>query len=77
VVCLAFSPDGKRIATGSEDLAIRLWDASTGQQVLTLRGHTAAVTSLAFSPDSHRLVSGGIDWTARVWDATPLPATPP
>jgi WD40 repeat protein len=77
VLAVAFSPDGKRIATGSGDRTIKLWDTATGQEVLSLRGHTAAVTSVAFSADGHRLVSGGQDWTARVWDATPLPGAPP
>jgi tetratricopeptide (TPR) repeat protein len=46
----------------------------TGQDVLTLRGHTTGVISLAFSPDGDRLASGGFDHTARVWNATPLPS---
>jgi len=74
VVGIAFSPDGRRIATASYDRTIKLWDTATGREVFTLRGHTAGVNVLAFSPDGHRIVSGGIDFAARVWDATPLPA---
>jgi hypothetical protein len=70
---LAFSPDGRRIATSSWDRTIKLWDPATGREVFTLRGHTAGLLVVAFSPDGRRLVSGGIDFTARVWDATPLP----
>jgi WD40 repeat protein len=73
VTQIAFSPDGRRIATTSFDGTIKLWDTATGREVFTLRGHTAGVVALAFSPGGRQIVSGGIDYTARVWDATPLP----
>jgi hypothetical protein len=69
VFSVAFSPDGKRIVTGSYDKTAKVWVAERGQEVLTLKGHTALVTCAAFSPDGKRLVSGSHDQTARVWDA--------
>ena len=66
---MAFSPDGKRIVSGSEDKTVKVWDAATGQETLTLKGHTGAVTSVAFSPDGKRIVSGSEDKTVKVWDA--------
>jgi WD40 repeat protein len=69
---MAYSPDGRRIATGSEDRTVRLWEAASGQEVLTLKGHTDVVRSVTFSKDGRRLVSGGWDRTVHVWDATPL-----
>jgi WD40 repeat protein len=74
---VAFSPDGRRIATASVDRTVKVWDFETGQEVLTLRDHTAGVLCVAFSPDGHRLVSGSIDNTARIWDATPLESETP
>ena len=68
VNCVAFSPDGTRIATGSIDMSVRLFDASTLAQLLVLRGHTQPVRSIAFSPDGTMLISGAADGTLRVWD---------
>ena len=75
----AFSPDGRRIASASGDHTIKIWDAETGQEVLTLRGHTSSIWAVAFSPDGQRLASASLDGSVRIWDATPLPEprTPP
>ncbi len=71
VLCVAFSPDSRRLATSSEDQTVRLWDAETGQEVLTLHGHTDIVPSVAFSPDGNRLVSAGADGTVQIREAAP------
>src|SRR5436190_483759 len=70
VTSIAFSPDGKQIASGSWDKTIRVWDAQTGQVVSgPFEGHTDYVTSVAFSPDGKQIASGSWDKTIRVWDA--------
>jgi len=66
---VAFSPDGERIASGSEDTTVRLWDAVSGETLAILAGHDQVVTSVAFSPDGARLASGSWDTTVRLWDA--------
>ena len=66
----SFSPDGKRIASGSTDQTIRLWEASTGEELNTLNGHTHWVWSVSFSPDGTRIASGSADQTIRLWDAS-------
>jgi WD40 repeat protein len=65
----AFSPDGTRIVTASDDNTARLWDAKTGSLLTTLIGHTSAVASAAFSPDGTRILTASADHTARLWDA--------
>lgn len=70
VFCVAFSPDGSRIVIGSADNTLKVWDVSTGQQMLSLKGHTLLVSSAAFSPDGDRIVSGSWDNTLKVWDAS-------
>lgn len=70
VWCVAFSPDGKRIVSCSDDITIRIWDAETGKQVgKELDEHTNAVLCVAFSPDGKVLASSSDDETIRLWDA--------
>ena len=68
VTCVAFSPDGKRIVSGSGDETVKVWDAERGRVLVVFSGHGSSVTSVAFSPDGKRIVSGSDDDTLRVWD---------
>jgi RNA polymerase sigma factor (sigma-70 family) len=65
---LAFSPDGKVIASGSQKNTIRLWDADTGQELKVLTGHGNGVVGLCFSPDGKTLASSSWDTSIRLWD---------
>jgi hypothetical protein len=64
---VAFSADGKKLASGSSDKTVRLWDAATRRSIATLTGHTGAVNSVAFSPDGESVASGSSDMTIRLW----------
>jgi WD40 repeat protein/serine/threonine protein kinase len=66
-----FSPDGQRLLAGDEDGTIFFWDASRGQQTLTLQGHGRKVTGMAFGPDGNFLISSGKDGWVRVWNGGP------
>jgi len=66
----AFSSDGKHVLTGSIDTTARLWDATTGKEIYTLRGHTDEVLSVAFSPDGKYMLTGSRDDAAKFWDIT-------
>ncbi len=66
---VAFSPNGKRVATASSDQTARLWDGRTGQLVAVLGGHTDRVRHVLFSPNGTRVVTASDDATLRLWDA--------
>ncbi|CDF32779.1 WD40-repeat containing protein [Chondrus crispus] len=67
---VVMSGDGKRIASGSRDKTVRVWDAETGRQIGdTMTGHTLWVRSVSMSGDGKRVASGSDDETVRVWDA--------
>jgi serine/threonine protein kinase len=68
VDCLAISPDGQTLASGSRDNTIKIWNLSTGQVRSTLTGHSGWVNSVAISPDGQTLASGGRDNTIKIWN---------
>ena len=64
-----WSPDGRRIASGSDDGTVQVWDAADGSHVYTYRGHSDIIWTMAWSPDGKRIASGCADKTVQVWDA--------
>jgi len=65
---VAFSPDGRTLASGYYDKTIKLWEVATGRELRSLAGHIDKVISVAFSPDGRTLASGSIDETIRLWE---------
>jgi WD40 repeat protein len=65
---IAFSPNGKLLASCSKDCTVKVWDVTSSVEIATLTGHSDEVWSVAFSPDSRSLGSASLDGTVKVWD---------
>ena len=68
VYSLAYSPDGKYLATGDSEGRVQIWNAVTGREILTFVGHSSFVNSVAWSGDGQTLASGSYDKTVKLWD---------
>jgi len=75
VYSVAYSPDGRSIATAGWDPVVQLWDAESGALLGIYEGHTDAVAAVKFTPDGRSIVSAGWDKTIRVWDVTTIHPT--
>jgi WD40 repeat protein len=69
VSAVAWSPDGKELASAGLDTTVQIWNASTGKALMIYLGHAASVTAIAWSPDSKHLASVGFDMSVQVWNA--------
>jgi WD40 repeat protein len=69
VTCLAFFPDGKKVATGGSRGFIKIWELSTGTEIMTFKAHNGVVDSIKISPDG-RIIAAGLDDSIRIWDST-------
>ncbi len=74
LVSVVFSPDGRRMATSSRDGTVKVWEAQTGRELLTLQAGQHQITSVAFAPDGKRIAAVGQDGDLRIWDAAPIAA---
>ena len=68
VFSVCWSPDGKYLASGSNDGTVIIWDANSGQRLKTLQGHSESVNSVSWSPDGKYLASGSGDKTIIIWE---------
>jgi WD40 repeat protein len=73
VKAVAFSPDGSRLLTGSDDRSAILWEVGTGRVLAVYKGHPGPVKAVAYSPDGRRVATGSTDNLARLWPVDLLP----